>query len=144
DDRATTLEIVPLLPIEHREKFGAVETIDFPADTACAVDQSGIAAEIDELPAHGALAEKRRSRGVHAIPYVAAHQSSICEEKLDALTGRTAVSSAWQATGARSARDSCRSPHCRSRRSEPGRCDPRRTSRASTGSRCRPRPRTGG
>src|SRR5262245_65048793 len=33
DDRAATLEIVPLLPIEHREKFRVVQPVDLATHT---------------------------------------------------------------------------------------------------------------
>src|SRR5262245_55844300 len=62
DDRAASLEIVPLLPIEHREKFGIVEPVDLAAHAPGAADQSRIVAEVERGPAHLARAERCRAR----------------------------------------------------------------------------------
>src|SRR5215470_17823642 len=54
-DRPTPLEIVPLLAIEDREKFGAVEPVDLAAHAPAALDQPGVAAEIEQRSTHAAL-----------------------------------------------------------------------------------------
>src|SRR6267142_4912330 len=46
-DRPTPLEIVPLLTIEDREKFGVVEPVDLAVDPTAALDQAGIAAKVE-------------------------------------------------------------------------------------------------
>src|SRR5439155_5880158 len=73
-DRAATLEIVPLLSVEHREKFGVVEPVDLAVNAAGTDDQSGIAAEVEQTPADRAVAEQGRPRGQHAIEREASHQ----------------------------------------------------------------------
>src|SRR5207253_11183687 len=81
DDRAATLEIVPLLSIEHGEKFGVIEAIDLAADATGAVDQSGVAAEVEQAPANRPFAEERRSRAERAMERVAAHQGAVGEQE---------------------------------------------------------------
>src|SRR5262249_420735 len=99
DDRAASLEIVPLLPIEQREKFRIVESVDLAAYAPGAVDQSRIAAEVEQARADLARAEKRRARGERAMERVAAHQGCGGEEERGiAGASRDAfqdVSTAW-------------------------------------------------
>src|ERR687891_190305 len=57
DGRPTPVEIVPLLPVEHREKFWIVEAIDLAAHAADPLDEPGIPAEIEQAPADGAAGE---------------------------------------------------------------------------------------
>src|SRR5262249_27574977 len=125
DDRAATLEIVPLLPIEHREKFGVVQLVDLPANTADAVDQAGVPAEVEQAPADVAGAEKRRSRAEHTVQRIAAHQGAIGEQEGRTVSRRPGASASGQAAAAPRGSGPSRSRGCRSRRSGRARCDRR-------------------
>src|SRR5690242_20230966 len=57
DDPPTPDEIVPLLAIEHWQKFRIVETIDLAAHAAGAFDQPRIAAEVEQAAAHRPVTE---------------------------------------------------------------------------------------
>src|SRR5437868_1267904 len=60
-DRPTPVEIVPLLAVEQRQKFGVVQAVDLAADAAAAVDEPGVAAEIEQAAAHAADAQEGRA-----------------------------------------------------------------------------------
>src|SRR5262249_37955925 len=101
DDRAATLEIVPLLPIEHREKFGVVQLVDLAANTAGTVDQAGIPAEIEQAAADVAAAEKCRSGSEHTMQRIAAHQGAVSEQECRATSRRPGTSASGQALAGR-------------------------------------------
>src|SRR5260370_12814714 len=77
DGRRATLEIVTLLAVEHREKFGPVQTIHLARDAPVAGDEAGIPAEVEEPAAHAALADERRAPREHRMQRIPPHQRSV-------------------------------------------------------------------
>jgi hypothetical protein len=81
DAGSATLEIVPLLAVEGPEKFRVVQPVQLPADTAPTLDESGIAAKVEELSPHPPFTQERRRAREPPVPIVAAHQRAVGEEE---------------------------------------------------------------
>jgi hypothetical protein len=78
---ATTLEIVPLLTVEHAEKFAIVQAVQLPLDTSRAGDEPGMAAQIDQAPPHARFAQEGRGPDEETVERVAAHERAVGEEE---------------------------------------------------------------
>src|SRR5687768_17178924 len=86
DGGATADEIVPLLAIEHGEKFGPVQPVQLTPDSPAAGDQSGVGPQIDEAARRRRLADQGGAAGEEAMAAIAAHERAVGEELLGRFT----------------------------------------------------------